>query len=91
MSEVAATLPARPDLDRCSHAAGTIVFSVLLLVGLGYTLGGLIGDIEAAPTAIGAFVLLGIANQLVSPVGSGTSELTEPTRRVCCSAPLSAS
>ena len=35
-----------------------------MLVGLGYTLGGLIGDIEAAhtpPVAIGAFVLLGIA------------------------------
>jgi PiT family inorganic phosphate transporter len=64
MSEAVATLPARPDLSRRPHAAGAIIFIVLLLVGVGYTLGGLIGDIEAAhtpPVAIGAFVLLGIA------------------------------
>jgi inorganic phosphate transporter, PiT family len=64
MSEAVASLPARPDLNRRPHAAGAIIFIVLLLVGVGYTLGGLIGDIEAArtpPVAIGAFVLLGIA------------------------------
>jgi PiT family inorganic phosphate transporter len=65
MSEaVAATLPARPNLDTRPHAAGAIVFAALLAVGVGYTLNGLLGDIEAAhtpPVAIGAFVLLGIA------------------------------
>jgi PiT family inorganic phosphate transporter len=57
MSEAfAATLPARPDLNTRSHAAGA--------VGVGYTLYGLVGDIEAVhtpPVAVGALVLLGIA------------------------------
>jgi PiT family inorganic phosphate transporter len=65
MSEaIAATLPARPNLDTKPHAAGGIVFLVLLVFGVGYTLHGLIGDIDAAHTpavAIGAFALLGIA------------------------------
>ncbi len=64
MSEAVAALSARPDLNRRPRAAGSIIFIALLLVGLGYTLGGLIGDIQAAhtpPVAVGAFVLLGIA------------------------------
>ena len=65
MSEaIAATLPARPNLNTRPHAAGPVIFLALLAVGIGYTLYGLLGDIEAAhtpPVAIGAFVLLGIA------------------------------
>ena len=65
MSEaIAATLPARPNLNTRPHAAGPVIFLALLAVGIGYTLYGLVGDIEAAhtpPVAIGAFVLLGIA------------------------------
>ena len=64
MSDAVAALPVRPDLNRRPHAAGGIIFIALLLVGLGYTLSGLIGDIEAAhapPVAVGAFALLGIA------------------------------
>ena len=65
MSEaIAGTLPARPNLNTRPHAAGPVIFLALLAVGIGYTLYGLLGDIEAAhtpPVAIGAFVLLGIA------------------------------
>jgi inorganic phosphate transporter, PiT family len=65
MSEaIAATLPARPNLNTRPHASGGIIFLALLAVGVGYTLYGLLGDIDAAhtpPVAIGAFVLLGIA------------------------------
>jgi len=65
MSEaVAAALPARPNLNTRPHAAGGVIFIVLLAIGVGYTLNGLLGDIDAAhtpPVAIGAFVLLGIA------------------------------
>jgi PiT family inorganic phosphate transporter len=61
---IAATLPARPNLNTRPHAAGAVIFVVLLAVGVGYTLSGLLGDIDAAhtpPVAVGAFVLLGIA------------------------------
>ncbi len=65
MSEaIAATLPARPNLNTRPHASAAIVFIVLLAVGAGYTLSGLLADIDAAhtpPVAVGAFVLLGIA------------------------------
>ncbi len=65
MSEaIAATLPARPNLNTRPRASSGIIFLVLLAVGVGYTLYGLLGDIDAAhtpPVAIGAFVLLGIA------------------------------
>ena len=61
---IAGTLPARPNLDARPHRSGAVIFVVLLGIGLGYTLNGLLGDIDAAhtpPVAIGAFVLLGIA------------------------------
>ena len=65
MSEaIAGTLPARPNLNVRPHAATGIIFSGLLAIGVGYTLYGLLADIDAAhtpPVAIGAFVLLGIA------------------------------
>src|SRR5579871_1246124 len=65
MSEaIAATLPARPNLNTRPHSATAIIFVLLLAAGVGYTLNGLLGDINAAhapPVAIGAFVLLGIA------------------------------
>ena len=65
MSEaVAAALPARPNLNTRPHVAGGVIFIVLLAIGIGYTLNGLLADIDAAhtpPVAIGAFVLLGIA------------------------------
>jgi len=65
MSEaVAAALPARPNLNTRPHVAGGVIFVVLLAIGVGYTLNGLLADIDAAhtpPVAIGAFVLLGIA------------------------------
>jgi phosphate/sulfate permease len=65
MSEaVAAALPARPNLNTRPHVAGGVIFIVLLAIGVGYTLNGLLADIDAAhtpPVAIGAFVLLGIA------------------------------
>ena len=65
MSEaVAAALPARPNLNTRPHVAGSVIFIVLLAIGIGYTLNGLLADIDAAhtpPVAIGAFVLLGIA------------------------------
>jgi PiT family inorganic phosphate transporter len=61
---IAAVLSARPNLNTKPHAAGGILFIILLGAGLGYTLNGLLADIDAAhtpPVAIGAFVLLGIA------------------------------
>jgi PiT family inorganic phosphate transporter len=65
MSEaIAGTLPARPNLNVRPHAATGIIFTGLLAIGVGYTLYGLLADIDAAhtpPVAIGAFVLLGIA------------------------------
>src|SRR5579871_6247198 len=65
MSEaIAATLPARPNLNTRPHSATAIIFVLLLAAGVGYTLNGLLGDINAAhapPVAVGAFVLLGIA------------------------------
>jgi PiT family inorganic phosphate transporter len=54
----------RPDLDGGTHFAAIIIFIVLLLLGLGFTVRGLLGDMNAAgtpPLAIGAFVLLGLA------------------------------
>jgi PiT family inorganic phosphate transporter len=54
----------RPDLDGGTHFAAIIIFIVLLLLGLGFTLRGLVGDIDssgAPPLAIGAFVMLGLA------------------------------
>jgi PiT family inorganic phosphate transporter len=65
MSQAAtAALPARPNLDARPHIGGAVIFVVLLAIGLGYTLNGLLGDIDAAhtpPVAVSAFVLLGIA------------------------------
>jgi inorganic phosphate transporter, PiT family len=65
MSEaIAATLPAQPNLNTRPHAATGVIFAGLLAIGVGYTLYGLLADIDAAqspPVAIGAFVLLGIA------------------------------
>ena len=54
----------RPNLDGGTHLAGILIFVSMLAIGLGYTLRGLLGDINASgapPLAIGAFVLLGIA------------------------------
>jgi PiT family inorganic phosphate transporter len=54
----------RPNLDGGTHFAAIIIFIVLLLLGLAFTVRGLLGDMDAAgtpPLAIGAFVLLGIA------------------------------
>ncbi len=53
-----------PNLDAKPHASVGIVFLCLLVFGLGYTVNGLMHDINDAggPTlAIGAFVLLGVA------------------------------
>jgi len=61
---IAATLPARPNLNTGPRSSTAIIFVILLGVGVGYTLNGLLGDIDAAhapPVAVGAFVLLGIA------------------------------
>ncbi len=61
---VASVLPARPSLDTRPHIGGAVIFVILLGVGVGYTLYGLLSDIDAAhtpPVAIGAFALLGIA------------------------------
>jgi inorganic phosphate transporter, PiT family len=61
---IAGTIAARPNLDTGPRRSGAVIFIVLLGIGLGYTLNGLLGDIDAAhtpPVAIGAFVLLGIA------------------------------
>ncbi len=57
-------LPARPNLESKPHRSGMLFFAALLAVGVGYTLNGLINDIDTSntpPVAIGAFVLLGIA------------------------------
>ncbi len=54
----------RPDLDGGTHFAAIIIFFVLLLLGLGFTVHGLMGDMAssgAQPLALGAFVLLGLA------------------------------
>jgi PiT family inorganic phosphate transporter len=54
----------RPDLDGGTHFAAIIIFFVLLLLGLGFTVHGLMGDMDssgAPPLAIGAFALLGLA------------------------------
>jgi PiT family inorganic phosphate transporter len=54
----------RPNLDGGSHIAGILIFVALLLIGLGFTVHGLVGDMASAgtqPLAIGAFVLLGAA------------------------------
>jgi inorganic phosphate transporter, PiT family len=65
MSDVAIAAPgspARPHLGARPPLASIIVFIALLAIGLGFTLRGLIGDIDTAGgLAIGAFVLLGIA------------------------------
>jgi PiT family inorganic phosphate transporter len=65
MSEaVADHVPLRPNLDARPPFSGLIIFALLLAVGVGYTLNGLISDIDTAntpPVAVGAFVLLGIA------------------------------
>jgi PiT family inorganic phosphate transporter len=61
---VADAIPSRPNLDARPHFSGAVIFALLLAVGIGFTLNGLLGDIDAAhtpPVAIGAFVLLGIA------------------------------
>jgi PiT family inorganic phosphate transporter len=53
-----------PDLDGGTHFIGIIIFVALLLIGLGFTANGLMGDMASAgtkPLAIGAFVLLGAA------------------------------
>ena len=64
MSEtIAATLPARPNLSTRPHASAGIIFVILLAVGVGYTLNGLLADINAAhapPVAIGENVVTGI-------------------------------
>jgi PiT family inorganic phosphate transporter len=54
----------RPNMDAGGHRAGLLVFLVLLVFGLFWTVRGLTNDIDASNTptlAIGAFVLLGIA------------------------------
>jgi PiT family inorganic phosphate transporter len=54
----------RPNLDAGTSFAGIIIFVALLLVGIGFSLHGLLGDMSAAgtpPLAVGAFILLGIA------------------------------
>jgi inorganic phosphate transporter, PiT family len=61
---VAGVAPRRPNLDAKPHAGALVVFLCLLAIGIGFTLNGLISDIDrsgAQPLAIGAFVLLGIA------------------------------
>jgi PiT family inorganic phosphate transporter len=53
-----------PDLDGGTHFAAIIIFIMLLLIGVGFTLHGLVGDMDSSgtpPLAIGAFVLLGVA------------------------------
>jgi PiT family inorganic phosphate transporter len=53
-----------PDLDGGTHFVGIIIFLALLVIGLGFTIHGLMGDMAdsgAKPLAIGAFVLLGAA------------------------------
>ncbi len=53
-----------PKLDGRMHPAGTTVFLLVLVGGLGYALYNLIADMQAAgqpPLAIGAFALLGLA------------------------------
>ena len=54
----------RPDMDRKPHAAGALVFLVVLLAALGFTAYSVISDINTVggPTlATGTFVLLGLA------------------------------
>ena len=51
----------RPNLDAGTHFYGVIIFIGLLMIGLGFTIRGLVGDISAVgtpPLAIGAFILL---------------------------------
>ena len=58
------TTVALPKLESKPHFSGLLIFAVLLAIGVGFTLNGLISDIDFAhspPIAIGAFVLLGIA------------------------------
>ena len=59
-----AGVPHRPNLDAKPHMGAIVVFLALLAVGVGFTLNGLISDIDRSgtqPLAIGVFVLLGIA------------------------------
>ena len=54
----------RPDMDKKPHAAGALVFLVVLLAALGFTAYSVVSDINAVggPTlATGTFVLLGLA------------------------------
>lgn len=56
--------PRGPNLDGRMHPAGTGLFLLVLVGGLGYALFNLITDMQAAgqpPLAIGAFALLGLA------------------------------
>ena len=54
----------RPNMESKAGFAGALVFIALLLIGLGFTVRGLTGDIDASgtpPLAIGVFLLLGLA------------------------------
>jgi PiT family inorganic phosphate transporter len=54
----------RPNMEGGGHLAGILVFVVLLIFGLFWTVRGLVNDMDASGTptlAIGAFALLGIA------------------------------
>jgi len=63
-STTGAVAIARPDMSQKPNLATMGVFLALLLVGLGFTVTGVTGDMSDAdtgPLAIGAFVLLGLA------------------------------
>ena len=54
----------RPDLNAKPHWAGIVVFLALLVIGLGFVVRGISGDMHQAgapPLAVGAFLLLGLA------------------------------
>jgi len=54
----------RPQLDVKPHWIGGVIFLALLVLGLGFAVRGIAGDMSAAgtpPLAIGTFLLLGVA------------------------------
>jgi PiT family inorganic phosphate transporter len=53
-----------PDLDGGTHFVGIIIFLALLVIGLGFSIHGLVDDMDSSGSqtlAVGAFVLLGTA------------------------------
>src|SRR5271166_6611248 len=69
MSDVAIGAPEpgavkRPNMEGSAGWIGAIVFLSLLLIGLGFTVRGIVGDMDASgapPLALGVFMLLGLA------------------------------